>query len=351
MTKLTAGDTGSRFYMRDNRVLLGFSGGIDSTAAVGLLQQAGYEVIALTLDMTGNSELLQRAQIRAEALGVSWRMRSVRKHFDRDIIGYFIDNYYRGRTPAPCTRCNSRIKWPYLAAEADALGIRTLATGHYFQITTLHGKQYVTRAADTRKDQSYYLWDLPQEILGRIVTPMGEIIKKEIAERLSDSKESMGVCFLEGRSFREFLQDRGNSLHPGIIVDAAGCELGMHDGVAFYTIGQRKGLGLPRGWSIIAIDAERNRLVAGEERLLLHHTLEIVDCRLVDRDEVLGARDIRVVIRGIGRNPEGFASVSPTASGIRLELEDAAWAPAVGQPVVLYREERVVGGGILERYY
>ena len=153
--------------MKDNRVLLGFSGGIDSFAAVGLLQAAGYHVTALTLDMRGDSALLEKARLRAGALGIPWRMRSVRERFEREVVDYFTDSYFRGCTPAPCTRCNSRIKWPCLAAEADALGIRHIATGHYFRITSAGGKRYVTRAADNRKDQSYYLWDLPQEILDR----------------------------------------------------------------------------------------------------------------------------------------------------------------------------------------
>lgn len=140
--------------MKDNRVLLGFSGGIDSFAAVGLLQAAGYHVTALTLDMRGDSALLEKARLRAGALGIPWRMRSVRERFEREVVDYFTDSYFRGCTPAPCTRCNSRIKWPCLAAEADALGIRHIATGHYFRITSAGGKRYVTRAADNRKRTS-----------------------------------------------------------------------------------------------------------------------------------------------------------------------------------------------------
>lgn len=140
-------------------------------------------------------------------------------------------------------------------------------------------------------------------------------------------------------------------LRPGPIIDSAGHRLGTHDGAALYTIGQKKGLDLPPGWAVVAIDTAANRIVAGEEKLLLHRTLEVGECRLIESDEVFGARDIRAVIRGIGRNPEGYAAVFPAASGIRIELEDPAWAPAAGQPVVLYRGERVVGGGILERYY
>ena len=207
--------------MKDNRVLLGFSGGIDSFAAVGLLQAAGYHVTALTLDMRGDSALLEKARLRAGALGIPWRMRSVRERFEREVVDYFTDSYFRGCTPAPCTRCNSRIKWPCLAAEADALGIRHIATGHYFRITSAGGKRYVTRAADNRKDQSYYLWDLPQEILDRVLTPMGTVIKRNIVEELADRRESMGVCFLEGRPCRDFLRsrDKTEALRPGPIID------------------------------------------------------------------------------------------------------------------------------------
>ena len=208
-------------------------------------------------------------------------------------------------------------------------------------------------SSDNRKDQSYYLWDLPQEILDRVLTPMGTVIKRNIVEELADRRESMGVCFLEGRPCRDFLRsrDKTEALRPGPIIDSAGHRLGTHDGAALYTIGQKKGLDLPPGWAVVAIDTAANRIVAGEEKLLLHRTLEVGECRLIESDEVFGARDIRAVIRGIGRNPEGYAAVFPAASGIRIELEDPAWAPAAGQPVVLYRGERVVGGGILERYY
>ena len=278
--------------MKDNRVLLGFSGGIDSFAAVGLLQAAGYHVTALTLDMRGDSALLEKARLRAGALGIPWRMRSVRERFEREVVDYFTDSYFRGCTPAPCTRCNSRIKWPCLAAEADALGIRHIATGHYFRITSAGGKRYVTRAADNRKDQSYYLWDLPQEILDRVLTPMGTVIKRNIVEELADRRESMGVCFLEGRPCRDFLRsrDKTEALRPGPIIDSAGHRLGTHDGAALYTIGQKKGLDLPPGWAVVAIDTAANRIVAGEEKLLLHRTLEVGECRLIESDEVFGAR-------------------------------------------------------------
>lgn len=184
-------------------------------------------------------------------------------------------------------------------------------------------------AADNRKDQSYYLWDLPQEILDRVLTPMGTVIKRNIVEELADRRESMGVCFLEGRPCRDFLRsrDKTEALRPGPIIDSAGHRLGTHDGAALYTIGQKKGLDLPPGWAVVAIDTAANRIVAGEEKLLLHRTLEVGECRLIESDEVFGARDIRAVIRGIGRNPEGYAAVFPAASGIRIELGGSRVGP------------------------
>ena len=125
-------------------------------------------------------------------------MRSVRERFEREVVDYFTDSYFRGCTPAPCTRCNSRIKWPCLAAEADALGIRHIATGHYFRITSAGGKRYVTRAADNRKDQSYYLWDLPQEILDRVLTPMETVIKRNIVEEARRPSGEYGRLFSRG---------------------------------------------------------------------------------------------------------------------------------------------------------
>lgn len=336
--------------MGTKSVILGFSGGIDSSAAVSFLRNDGYDVVALTLDMTGDKTLLDKARRQADRLQVPLRIRSVRSCFEREVVDYFTGSYLRGRTPAPCTRCNSHIKWPFLAAEADAAGIPWLATGHYFRITNLDGKYYVTRAKDRRKDQSYYLWDLPQQILARTLTPMGDRIKQEVAAQCRDRSESMGVCFLHREPLREFLQCRVGELVSGPIVDVVGRVLGQHDGIALYTIGQKRGLRLPVGYAVVGIDPDSNTLIVGENRLLFHSTLEVGQCRMVDPEELLAAKDLQVVIRGVGRNPAAGAVVTPTRSGLRVVLEDPAWAPAIGQPVVFYRGERVVGGGILEGF-
>ena len=339
--------------MKDSSVVLGFSGGIDSATAVGLLQDAGYDVVALTLDTFADEKMLQHARSRAEELGVLHVVKDVRQEFKESIIQYFADSYMSGRTPAPCTVCNSTIKWRFLLSEADRMGVRAIATGHYFNIEQHNGHYYVVRAKDLHKDQSYYLWGLSQEILSRAVTPMGNIIKEDVKRNFADKRESMGLCFLAGRSYREFMESNyPAAVRQGEIVDLQGNVVGRHDGVAFYTIGQKRGLDVDlSGICIVGIDAERNQLIVGPNQNLYHETLEVKRCNIVDIDEFMSSDDVSVVIRGIGRNPEGFMRrVERIDGGYCIHLDDPAWAPAVGQPVVFYRQNRVIGGGILERY-
>ena len=331
-------------------VLLGFSGGIDSSAAVGVLRQDGYRVVALTLDTTGDEELVATARKQAAQFSVEHYVKSVKDDFQQKIISYFISSYAEGRTPAPCTLCNPLIKWHHLLLEADRLGVEKIATGHYFNVEQVDGNYYVARAADRRKDQSYYLWGLSQRVLERVVTPMGQKIKSDIAVSTAPRKESMGVCFLRGKGYGDFITEHlPMAVRSGEIVTLSGEVVGRHEGIAFYTIGQKRGV---TGGSVVKIDAERNRLIVGENKDLFHSILEVENSNIVCEEELLSADDVQVVVRGFGRNPEGFARASERIDGAyRVTLDDPAWAPAVGQPVVFYRGDRVLGGGILERYY
>lgn len=344
--------------MCDSResVVLGFSGGIDSVTAVTLLKQSFKRIVAVTLDTIGDVAMLTRAAESARNLGVEHIVLDVRKDFSRSIIDYFIDSYSRGHTPAPCTLCNSAIKWHYLAQVADELGIYHIATGHYFNVVKHNNLYYVARGKDSSKDQSYYLWGISQDILQRVVTPMGDIIKQEIKQNFTDKRESMGVCFLRGQNYRDFItRHRAELAIKGNIVDANGRVVGSHDGVAFYTIGQKRGFELRDmvcGKSIVDIDAERNELRVGADVDLLKATLEIEQCNVVDYNELLNADDVTVVVRGIGRNPAGFMhSAERTSYGVRVTLSEPAWALATGQPIVFYRQNRVIGGGFLRRSY
>ena len=339
---------------RDFRsVLLGFSGGMDSVAAVDILRQQGLSVTALTLNTTGDDQMLQMATSKAVTLGVEHVIKDVRQEFEQQIVRYFLSSYLAGRTPAPCTLCNPLIKWHHLIAEADRLGIDAVATGHYFNVVQHDGRYYVAKALDARKDQSYYLWGLSQDTLSRIITPMGRMIKQEINPILSKSKESMGLCFLQGKSYGEFIKTRTpEACVAGDIVTQRGCVVGRHDGVAFYTIGQKRGVETSvMGARVVAIDAERNLLVVGENDDLYRQILDVDRCNIVSREEFLESKDIRVVVRGVGRNPEGYVRrVEDLGGKYRVELENPAWAPAVGQPIVFYRGDRVIGGGFLEGY-
>lgn len=174
-------------------------------------------------------------------------------------MDYFANGYLTGETPAPCTECNSRIKWNTLRDVSIERGIGRIATGHYFRLSRQYGKVFVRQAADPAKDQSYYLWGVSQSCLERAIAPMGETLKREAGERLPaglKSPESMGICFLRGENYREFLRRRApNGIRPGEIVDRNGKRIGTHDGCAFYTVGQKRGLGLPPSLAVVAIDA------------------------------------------------------------------------------------------------
>ncbi len=337
-----------------NRVLLAFSGGIDSSAAVGILRREGFDVEVMTIDMMGDEALVVKAASAAERLGVKFHLVDGRELFSREIVDDFVEEYLSGRTPAPCTRCNTLIKWRLLVECADRLGIHYIATGHYFRVEEHRGLAYVRRGNDPKKDQSYYLWGVPQEALSRAVTPMGELIKAEVKLGSDEQRESMGVCFLGGRPYSEFLCSRCGELAVGEVVNTSGEVVGRHNGIARYTIGQRRGEGIPSGLRVVGLDGERNVVTVGDNRLLFHTRLIVDSCYFVDPEEVVSSTEVSVMIRGIGLNPEGYASVkvieSTSSDGVTAEitLSNPAWAAAAGQPVVLYIGDRVVGGGYLK---
>ena len=307
----------------------------------------GYHVVALTIDTMGDEAMLHKARTKAEEIGAEWLMYDAREEFKREIIDYFCQEYAMGHTPAPCTRCNPLIKWRTLLNEANRLGIKRIATGHYFNIERRYERYYVTKGVDESKDQSYYLWGLSQEILSRAITPMGNAIKSDVKQAFKDKSESMGICFLNGLPYAEFLRNRGIDMPDGDIVTRNGEVCGRHNGIARYTIGQRRGVGIPEGMRVIGIDATRNHIILGENELLFHNHLHIAHCNIVDEEELLSAKDITVKIRGIGRNPQLPVSVEATHGGYIVKTQDPAWAPAIGQPLVFYRNNWVIGGGIV----
>lgn len=353
---------------RNKDILVALSGGIDSAAAVLFLREAGYRPRALFLDMFGSVRARKRAAGTAEALGVELIVESCTDLFRTEIIGQVLAEHAAGRTPSPCTRCNPRIKWHLLAETADRLGIFHIATGHYVR-TVRHenGHSYFRRGADPAKDQSYYLWDVPETLVRRAVLPLGDHTKAEVRNRLknlygltelSERRESMGLCFLHGSSYEGFLRSHlpENTLRPGEVVDLQGTVIGRHEGCALYTAGQKRGFSLsdPTLYgqaAVIAVEAKRNRIVAGPDEALYRREMILKDWRAVCREEFFGrADDLRIRVRGIGRNPDGGCRLTAIEDG-RLHvllLQNDAWALMPGQPVVFYLDDRVVGGGMLD---
>ena len=335
------------------KILLGFSGGIDSCAAAGILRTAGYAVTLAFLDMLGHQEAIDKARRAADSLGLPLKIIDVREAFEREVVAYFVNGYARGETPAPCSRCNPAIKWKYLYETAVASGFDRIATGHYFRIERDGaGRSFVRRAADPSKDQSYYLWGVPQRYLRMAIAPLGDRIKSELKGELPETllaRESMGVCFLEGRPYGDFLRERLSDIRPGEIVDRQGRRVGTHEGCVFYTVGQKRGLGQTVSGPVVAIDAASNRIVTGSADDLWHRTLFVREAYVPAPERLRNSDTLRIMIRGIGRNPQGRAEIHPTANGmLRIDLDEPAWAAAPGQPVVFYDRDTVVGGGILD---
>ena len=343
------------------KVVVGLSGGVDSFVTALLLQQRGYEVIGVTLALWKENELAEVEAV-CRKLKIPLLLRDGRELFRRIIVAPFIDSYLHATTPCPCCLCNSYVKWALLDQVAWEVGATRIATGHYVRIIRKDGLYYICRGIDLHKDQSYFLWGAPHAILAKAITPLGDFTKIQVKnwaseqgyQRLAAKKESMGICFLEGKDYREFIQGylgEEKTETPGDILDRQGRLLGKHHGLLHYTIGQKRGIPSHGGQAfyVAEIDEARNIIIADTKSGLLKMSLKIGQTHISCHDD-LQATDITVKIRGIGLNPQGFVSIEKLLQGhLRIHLSDPAWAVAPGQPVALYRGDRLIGGGIVER--
>ncbi len=339
--------------------MVALSGGVDSAATVLVLKERGYEVTAVTFLLDG--EASPQTEEVARRLGVPLIVEDIREEFRRVIVEPFIDGYLRGETPAPCTRCNPLIKWNTLARVADRAGIRFLSTGHYVRIGQEDGIFFVRRGVDPSKDQSYYLWNLDQSVLSRAVTPMGDFTKKEAKGLmnlfgfgdLAEKRESMGVCFLRGVGYADWLKLRRPELARlagGTVKDASGRTVGTHAGYPFYTPGQRKNIDFLDGRQgyVIEVVPQANELIVGRREELVVRSLVLTEYRIADRREFFSTDRLKIKIRGIGLNPEGYCSVREEGGELRVDIPSGAYAPAKGQPIVFYIGDRVAGGGYVK---
>ncbi len=348
------------------------SGGTDSSVTAMWLKNKGYEVIGVSLwfwnspnNDLNNNELptfIVEAQELAKKLSIEHYIIDVRDEFREVVIKQFLQEYLKGRTPSPCIHCNPNLKWHLLLDKANQLGAEYIATGHYIQISKEKGIFYIYKGKDLVKDQSYFLWHVNQEVLSRTLTPLGTFTKSEVREmaanfgykKVAIKKESMGICFLDGMDYRDFLRqeilDIDEKIGKGKIVDAEGRELGWHEGYPYYTIGQKKGLDLKEktGLMVSRIDADSNILVL-EKRDDLNKKTFIVNNYYLNNRADIDSSKITTVVRGLGLNPEGYSKLTFIDDDLlKVELEKPAWAIAPGQPVAFYIGDKLIGGGFVE---
>ena len=371
----------------NKRVLLGMSGGTDSSVAAMRLLEAGYEVIGVTFrfyELNGSTEYLEDARNLAERLGIRHITYDAREIFARQIIEYFVQEYLAGRTPVPCTLCNNYLKWPLLAKIADEMGIFYIATGHYAQNIQLNETFYITYAADSDKDQTFFLWGLKQDILNRMLLPMGDITKAEARawaaehgfRKVATKKDSIGVCFCP-MDYRTFLKDWlvrngqmsvsnseasinnsqtsgsdkqtwSDRIRRGRFVDEKGNFIAWHEGYPFYTIGQRRGLGihLNRPVFVKEIDPEKNEVMLASLSSLEKTEMWLKDWNLVNQERTLGHSDIIVKIRY--RKQENHATITITPDHLlHGQLHEPLTAIAPGQAAAFYKDGLLLGGGII----
>ena len=344
------------------RVLLGMSGGTDSSVAAMKLQEAGYEVTGVTFrfyEVGGKTEYLEDARALAGRLGIGHITYDARELFRERIIRYFIDEYLAGHTPVPCTLCNNELKWKLLAEIADEKGIYWISTGHYVRKVLSGGKYYIAPAADKDKDQTFFLWGLKQDILQRMLLPMGDITKNEArsyaAERgfgqVAAKKDSIGVCFCP-LDYRSFLKcEVPETLLPGKgrFVDEKGNFLGWHEGYPFYTVGQRRGLGIHLNKAVFVKETrvESNEVVLAPLSSLYRQEMWLGDWNLVENSRVLGANEVIVKIRY--RKQANRCRVTLTVEGLlRVRLIEPLESIAPGQAAAFYdKDGYLLGGGII----
>jgi tRNA-specific 2-thiouridylase len=355
-------------------VVVAMSGGVDSSLAAALLVEQGYRVVGVTMKTFCYSEnagpsktccgldgILDAKNV-ADKLGIPHYVFDMEEAFTASVIDDFVHEYMEGRTPNPCVRCNSNTKIPDLLRRARQFGAETIATGHYARIVEGEGEGEVrlARGLDLNKDQSYFLWGVPAEVLPHLLFPVGELTKPEVrdaARKLAlvtaDKPESQEICFVPSGDYAEFLAKRVGSEHaalsPGRLVSSTGDVIGEHGGYARYTVGQRKGLGGGRGKPlyVLGVNAQSNEVMVGEEHELLRGDVVIGGLNWLDTKPAVGER-LMVQVRHRARAVEATVRAIDDST-VSLDLTEPQRAITPGQSGVLYRENILIGGGRIRR--
>lgn len=334
------------------KIVLALSGGVDSAVAVHLLQEQGYEVYGYTF-LTGDDKakrqtIAKDAAAVAAHFGICHQIEDIATEFNDTVVSYFAEKYFHGATPNPCVFCNKAMKFPKLLAYADALGIKKVATGHYVRME--NGR--ILRAKDRQKDQSYVLCLLPKEWYPRLVFPLGGYEKKEIRAialklglSVAEKAESQENCFVPDDDYKAFLRQYPDRFSDGDFLDREGRVLGRHNGLPFYTIGQRRGIGLAFGTPkyVVKLDAEKNAVVIGNEEDLYTASCKVKQVNLIGET---GSESFSCTVKIRYLSEPVPATVIPQGDGIyEVKFEKPLKSVTPGQYAVFYDGEVLLGGG------
>lgn len=363
---------------KKGRVLVAMSGGIDSSLAAVLLHEQGYEVIGMTMKTwdyatsggskkeTGCCSLdsINDARTIAVNLGFPHYILDIREEFGDYVIDHFTSEYLEGRTPNPCVLCNTHIKWDSLLRRADKLDCDFIATGHYAKVRQENGRYIISKGIDEDKDQSYALWGVSQQSLSRTILPLGDLKKTQIREmatekgfiELVNKSESYEICFVPDNDYRGFLKRRiptlEESVDGGEFVLENGQVVGKHKGYPFYTIGQRKGLGIALGYPVFVteIQKDKNRVILGTQEELARNGMWVQKLHL-SKYESLENMNLETITK-VRYNDFGTpAVISQENNQIKVLFHKSVYAIAPGQAAVFYEGDDVLGGGWIKESF
>ena len=352
------------------KVVVGMSGGVDSSMAAALLQEQGYDVIGITLQIWKPTDqeveggccslsAIDDARRVAFLLGIPHYVLNFRAYFEETVVDYFTQSYLTGETPNPCLACNKYVKFGELLRKARGLGAEYIATGHYAQVQQDldSGRFILSKGTDVRKDQTYALYMLNQEQLAQTLFPLADYPKEQIRQMarerglgVGDKPDSQEICFIANNDYASFVRKRlGEAIKPGRFVDLAGNNLGRHQGIIHYTVGQRKGLGVTFGkpMFVVGLNPEGNEVVLGEDQDVYTDTLWAIDLNWIAISDLQGPMKVEAKIR---YNSSGAqATVYPgdigADYGVKVCFDEPQRAVTPGQAVVFYQGNSVVGGG------
>lgn len=341
--------------MEKKKVLIGMSGGVDSSVAAAVLLEQGYEVAGATMRLwteSGKEEATEDAKKVCQSLGIDFYEFDFEELFKKEVVDYFVDEYINGRTPNPCIVCNKKLKFGAFYKKAVEMGFDYIATGHYAKIENNNG-EYTLRMAETdKKDQSYVLYQFNQELLAHTLMPLGEYEKdwvrkkaEELQLPIANKPESMEICFVEDDNYARFITDYSGYIpNPGDMLDSEGNVIGSHKGIMYYTVGQRKGIGAyGRPMFVMEINPDNNTVVLGEKGMEYSGYLIAKDVSFISGKELTEPVEAEVKVRYSAKKAQ--ALLEPIKNRVKVTFKEPQRAITPGQAVVFYNGDTVLGGG------